>query len=120
MKNNVKKPNFNFGNDQPLKAETNRIMQKLKRRSKEPFVVPDKSLKPKQPKINKIISNDNAVQKPKQQTTRGVTLKMVKEQFGHDQDIKFLWRNVLPKSMPVMLCGREGSAKTTNALQMAK
>ena len=45
---------------------------------------------------------------------------MAKEKFQYDQEIKFVWREVLPAGMPAMLAGREGCGKTTNAMQMGK
>jgi len=51
---------------------------------------------------------------------RGVSLGMAKEKFQYDQEIKFVWREVIPAGMPAMLAGREGSGKTTNAMQIGK
>lgn len=119
--------NYSFDEGkQPLKKPMSRFMEKVKERSKKPFLVPDKPAAPKKTTLNSAYSNpistkhDLAKTNQLYKNPRGVTLKMVKEQFGHDQDIEFLWRDVIPKSMPIMLCGREGSGKTTNALQMAK
>jgi len=50
----------------------------------------------------------------------GVNLTMAKKKFQHDQELKFVWREVFPAGMPAMFAGREGSGKTTNALQIAK
>jgi archaellum biogenesis ATPase FlaH len=63
----------------------------------------------------KFVSKKGQKKKP-----RGVSLGMAKEQFEHDKDIEFIWGKVIPKSMPIMLAGREGSGKTSNALQIAK
>ena len=49
---------------------------------------------------------------------RGRTLQELKEEFEYDKDIQFVYRENLPKGMPVIIGGREGSGKTTNALQM--
>ena len=51
---------------------------------------------------------------------RGVNLAQLKENFEYGQDIEFIWRGHIPKKMPVMISGREGSGKTTNALQIAR
>jgi hypothetical protein len=51
---------------------------------------------------------------------KGVTLEELKRNFDYGKEIEFLWREHIPKKMPVMISGREGSGKTTNALQIAK
>jgi archaellum biogenesis ATPase FlaH len=51
---------------------------------------------------------------------RGVNLVELKKSFDYGKEIEFLWREHIPKKMPIMISGREGSGKTTNALQMAK
>jgi archaellum biogenesis ATPase FlaH len=51
---------------------------------------------------------------------KGVNLTELKEAFDYGKEIEFLWREHIPKKMPIMISGREGSGKTTNALQMAK
>ena len=50
----------------------------------------------------------------------GVSLAMAKQKFQYDKEIKFVWREVIPAGMPCMLAGREGSGKTTNAMQIGK
>jgi hypothetical protein len=51
---------------------------------------------------------------------RGRTLKELKQQYEYGKEIQFVYRKHLPKGMPVIFGGREGSGKTTNALQMGK
>lgn len=51
---------------------------------------------------------------------KGRTLRELKKEFEYGNKIKFVYREHLPKGMSVILGGREGSGKTTNALQMGK
>jgi archaellum biogenesis ATPase FlaH len=51
---------------------------------------------------------------------KGITLKDLKMQFNYNSDIKYIWRNTIPKGMPTLLSGREGSGKSTNCLQISK
>lgn len=121
MKN--KDLNFNFDEDRPLEKATNKLMEKLKRRGQEPFLVkaiPDDNPGHKTKETATGFSAESSIKNNQKKLPKGMTLKMAKEKFGHDEDIKFLYRDVLPMSMPVMLAGREGSGKTTNALQIAK
>jgi hypothetical protein len=51
---------------------------------------------------------------------KGRTLQELKKEFEYGERIEFVWREHIPKGMPVILGGREGSGKTTNALAMGK
>ena len=130
--------NYNFDDEgkqplddeskQPLKEPMSQLMGKLsKQRKGRPTLAEIKIQKNLESPPEPIKQKSKATVSSKEnhrflygENPKGVTLAMIKKQFGHDQDIKFVWRDVLPKSMPVMFCGREGSGKTTNALQIAK
>lgn len=114
--NNFEQNKGKIKNEMGDNTPAGRIKQKTLERSKKPFYEAPKEIK----QITKPKARISTKQLYEIKTPKGVSLKMIKEQFGHDQDIKFVWRDVLPKSMPVMLCGREGSGKTTNALQIAR
>jgi hypothetical protein len=55
----------------------------------------------------------------KKKPTALLCLGSIRTQFK-ESDVKWIWREHIPAGMPIIVNGREGIGKTTNAMQMAK
>jgi len=75
-------------------------------------------------KLSKMIANIDIYEPPKEKPkvkgacATGMTFNDLEKEFS--ADLQWLWRKHIPKSLPSMVSGREGTGKTTFCLQAAK
>ena len=100
---------------QKSKEPTSPLLKKLKQRLKEPFLVPDKPPKPKRTKIDKIISDDNAVQKPKKIKTGFDASELMRMELPEP---KWAIPDILPEGLNI-LAGKPKMGKSVLSLNIA-